>query len=74
MPKTKAKEVKRGNLRDLGDYDFTMNPVGFANIRFGPQMVAEIVVNLTDLEVYVRVTDEIAGASASGTATLTPEV
>ena len=73
MPKTQAKEVKKGKLRGAEDYDFTMNPVGFANVRFGPQMVAEIVIDLENMEAYVRVTNEIAGVVATGTAALTVE-
>ena len=73
MAKTKTNEIKKGKLRGAEDYDFTMSPVGFANVRFGPQMVAEIVIDLENMEAYVRVTNEIAGVVASGTATLVVE-
>lgn len=74
MPKTKAKELKKGNLRGAEDYDFTFNPVGMANIRFNRAMVAEIILNMGDGEMYVRVTNEIDGKAYTGTATLTEEV
>lgn len=56
------------------DYDFTFNPVGMANIRFNAAMVAEIILDVESMEFYVRVTNEVAEKSYTGTASLTEEV
>ena len=70
----KTKEVKKGPLRDAPVTDFTFNPIGMANIRFNSAMVAEVILDTENAELYVRVTNEITGKAYTGTATLVEEV
>lgn len=72
MAKTKNKKAPlRG---DNPGIDFTFNPIGMANIRFNSAMVAEIILDAENFEMYVRVTNEITGKAYTGTATLEEEV
>lgn len=72
MAKAKKKAPMLKGVPD--DYDFTFNPIGMANIRFNAAMVAEIILDMDAMEFYVRVTNEVAEKSYTGTASLTEEV
>ena len=72
MPKAKKKVPMLKGVPD--NYDFTFNPIGMANIRFNAAMVAEIILDAENMEFYIRVTNEVAEKSYTGTASLTEEV